>query len=135
MGDVVVQDPEILCERGLFSSASPLYCYSDSKAHAAIEVLSTTLASLLPTMSAFVLYFVRSPIARLGGVVAFTILFSVVFAVIARARRAECFAATTALVLSKILTLQGHPLGLLKAPANRFAAVLVVFVGNVGPPA
>jgi hypothetical protein len=134
MGDVV-QDPEILCERGVFSSTSPLYCYSDSKGHAAIEMLSTTLASLLPTMSAFVLYFVRSPIARLGGVVAFTILFSVVFAVIARARRAECFAATTALVLSNLPTLQGHPLGLLKAPANRFAAVLVVFVGNVGPPA
>lgn len=50
-------------------------------------------------MSAFVLYFIRSPVARLGGVVAFTTLFSVVMAVIARAKRAECFAATTALVL------------------------------------
>jgi hypothetical protein len=53
-------------------------------------------------MSAFILYFIRSSIARLGGVVAFTILFSVVLAVIARATRVECFAATTALVLPKI---------------------------------
>lgn len=97
-------------------------------------MLSTILASLLPTMSAFVLYFIRSPIARLGGVVAFTVLFSVVLAVIARARRAECFAATTALVLPNIPNLLGHP-GLLKAPMYRFAAVMVVFVGNVGPPA
>lgn len=105
----MTQDPEIVCERDFFSTTSPLYSYSDRKAHAAIEVLSTILASLLPTMSAFILYFIRSPLARLGGVVAFTVLFSVVLAVIARAGRAECFAATTALVLPSAPNLWGHP--------------------------
>jgi len=53
-------------------------------------------------MSAFTLYFVRSPIARLGVMFASTVLFSVVLAVIARARRVECFAATTASVLPSL---------------------------------
>jgi len=71
--------------------------------------MSTILASLLPTLSAFALFFIRSPVAQLGGIVAFTVLFSVVLAVIARAGRVECFAGTTA-----------------------FAAVLVVFINNIG---
>jgi hypothetical protein len=47
-------------------------------------------------LSIFVLYFVRSPLARLGSIVAFTGLFSVVLGVIGRASRVESFAATTA---------------------------------------
>jgi hypothetical protein len=47
-------------------------------------------------MSIFVLYFVRTPLARLGSIVAFTVLFSAILAIIARARRIDCFAATTA---------------------------------------
>jgi hypothetical protein len=47
-------------------------------------------------MSIFVLYFVRSPLARLGGIVAFTGLFSAVLGVIGRASRVESFAVTTA---------------------------------------
>jgi hypothetical protein len=52
-------------------------------------------------MSTFLLYFLRSPIARLGGIVASTVFFSVVLAVIARPKRVESFAATTASVLPK----------------------------------
>lgn len=93
----VLQDPEKLREDSSVST-TPLYYYSDNTIHAVIDTLSTILASLMPTVSAFVLYFIRSPVVRLGGIVAFTFLFAVVLAVIARARRVECFAATTASV-------------------------------------
>jgi hypothetical protein len=47
-------------------------------------------------MSIFILYFVHSPLARLGSILAFTALFSAVLGVIGRASRVESFAATTA---------------------------------------
>jgi len=47
-------------------------------------------------MSIFILYFVRSPLARLGSIVAFTGLFSAVLGVIGMASRVESFAATPA---------------------------------------
>jgi len=97
-----------LCEENASSmTLTSLYYYDDSTVRVFVNTLSTILASLLPTVSIFVLYFVHSPLARLGSIVLFTILFSVVLAVIAKARRVDCFAATTA-----------------------FAAVLVVFVGS-----
>lgn len=91
----------------VYGENSSLYYYPDSTVYTTINVLSTIFASLLCTIPIFVLYFVQSPLARLGSILAFTVLFSSVMAVIARAERVQCFAATAA-----------------------FAAVLVVFVGS-----
>ncbi len=77
-----------------------LYYYRDSTVHTTINVLCTVFSSLLSTMTIFILYFIRSPLARLGSIVAFTLLFSAVLSLVARARRVDCFAASTAYVLS-----------------------------------
>jgi len=60
------------------------------------NTISTFLSSLLPTTSIVVLYFVNAPLARLAAVMAFTALFSLTLAIVAKARRADVFAATTA---------------------------------------
>jgi hypothetical protein len=100
-------DPMSLAESGTL--LQPLHYYSESYVSTTINALSTTLSCLLPTISIFVLYFIHSPLWRLGAIVGFTFLFSVVLTLIAKVRRIDCFAATTA-----------------------FAAILVVFV-SVGP--
>ena len=85
----------------------PITHYSDGKLSATVNAISTILSSLLPAMSIFALYFIQRPLARMGAIVAFCLLFSVVLTVMAKAKRFDCFAATTA-----------------------FAAVQVVFVGT-----
>ena len=85
----------------------PVWHYSDSRVATSVNAINTILASLLPTMSIFALYYIRHPLSRMAAIVAFSLLFSVVLTVIAKARRVDCFAATTA-----------------------FAAVQVVFVGT-----
>jgi len=102
-----LKDREKLREDDSSLATTPLYYYPDSTTRAIIDILSTILASLLPTVSAFILYFIHSPIARLSFIIASTVLFSVVLTVIAMTRRIECFASAAA-----------------------YAAVLVVFVGN-----
>jgi len=46
-------------------------------------------------MSILALYFIHSPLARIGAIACFTFLFSAVLILIAKARRIDCFAATT----------------------------------------
>lgn len=60
------------------------------------NTISTFLSSLLPTTSILVLYFVKAPLARLAAVMVFTALFSLTLAIVAKARKADVFAATTA---------------------------------------
>jgi hypothetical protein len=72
------------------------------------NILCTFLASILPSSSIVILYFVESMRTRLLITVAFSTLFSLVMSIVAPGRRYEIFAATTA-----------------------FAAVQVVFVGGV----
>jgi hypothetical protein len=99
-----LRDPISLAEA---SVQIPITHYSDGKLAATVNAISTILSSLLPTMSIFALYFIPHPLGRMGAILAFSLLFSVVLTVIAKARRVDCFAATTA-----------------------FAAVAVVFVGT-----
>jgi len=99
-----LHDPISLAEA---SVQLPIIHYSDSKLAAAVNAISTILSSLLPTMSIFALYFIQSQLARMAAIVAFSLLFSIVLSIIAKAKRIDCFAATTA-----------------------FAAVQVVFVGT-----
>jgi hypothetical protein len=99
-----LRDPISLAEA---SVQIPITHYSDSHLAATVNAISTILSSLLPTLSIFALYFIQHPLARMAAIIAFSLLFSVVLTVIAKARRIDCFAATTA-----------------------FAAVQVVFVGT-----
>lgn len=73
-----------------------LFEYKDSSIHKFIRTISTPLSALLPTLSIFVLYYVRSQPARLGLVLLFTTMFAVVLQLVARARTVEVFAATAA---------------------------------------
>jgi len=86
---------------------APLHYYPDTYVARAVNTLSTVLASLLPTMSAFALFFITDPLTRMGAIVALTFLFSTTLALLTEVRRAENFAASAA-----------------------FAAVQIVFVGN-----
>jgi hypothetical protein len=81
--------------------------YSEGIFVAIGNVTSMALASLIPSVSIFALYFVESMVARLAVITTMSFLFSFIMTVIIRAKRAELFAATTA-----------------------FAAVIVVFVSG-----
>jgi hypothetical protein len=59
-------------------------------------VAGTVLASLMPTIAILALYCVNNTLARLGLILAFSSLFSLALRVLARARKIETFAATTA---------------------------------------
>ena len=100
-------DPMSLAESATL--LQPLHYYPESYISTTVNALSTILSCLLPTMSIFALYFIHNPLWRLGAIVGFTFLFSAVLTLIAKVRRIDCFAATTA-----------------------FAAILVVFV-SAGP--
>ena len=88
----------------------PIYEYSDKAITGIATTCSTTLASMLPALATLVLYFITDPLARIGAVIGFTLLFSVTLSLVTEVKRVECFVGTAA-----------------------FSAVLVVFVSNSGP--
>ena len=92
---------------GTEGEPAPVFYYSERKITTTIDTLSTILSSALPAISAFALFFIEDPLAKMLAIVACTFLFSSVLTLVAKATRAECFGATAA-----------------------FAAVLVVFVSN-----
>jgi hypothetical protein len=63
---------------------------------AVASAISTVLSSLLPTISILALYFLRSPLNRLAFIMIFTAIFSLTLATLAKAKRIDVFAATTA---------------------------------------
>lgn len=73
-----------------------MHRYEDSKLNAFAHFLGTLLASLLPPLSIFVLYFVSSQVDRLCIILAFSALFSFTLALFTRSRGVEIFAATAA---------------------------------------
>ncbi|KAL8983455.1 MAG: hypothetical protein Q9205_002316 [Flavoplaca limonia] len=60
------------------------------------NAISTLLASLLPSISILVLYFLSKPVTKLVAILLFSVLFSVILSAVSTARRIEVFAATTA---------------------------------------
>ena len=70
------------------------------------NLLCMVLSAFIPTLSIFVLYFLRSIIARLAAITVFSLLFSLLMTFVVEGRRSDVWASTTA-----------------------FAAVLVVFIG------
>ncbi|EXJ76438.1 uncharacterized protein A1O5_00946 [Cladophialophora psammophila CBS 110553] len=86
---------------------TPIYYYSGRPILLAVNICSTVLSSMIPALCSLALYFIQREGARMGAIVGFTFLFSVVIALITPAKKIETFVATAA-----------------------FAAVLIVFVGN-----
>jgi hypothetical protein len=84
-----------------------IYSYSDRKTLFVANAVSTVLASMIPSLCTLILFYIRSPIGRMGALVAFTLLFSTTLSLVTNVKRAECFGITAA-----------------------FSAVLVVFVGD-----
>lgn len=69
--------------------------------------VGVTLASVVPSVSVLILYFVKNQIKRLGLLIVFTFIFSASLAAFTSARRIEIFSAVAA-----------------------FSAVMVVFIGT-----
>jgi hypothetical protein len=70
--------------------------YDDAKLTAITDFISVVVATMLPTASIFVLYSVTNMLARLGVIMAFSVVFSATLSVFTRARKIEVFAATAA---------------------------------------
>ena len=87
--------------------STPTFEYSDKAILAMVNIFSASVASLIPSISALGLYFIHSSLDRLGAIVAFTFIFSMLLCSITNVKRSECFGITAA-----------------------FSAVLVVFIGN-----
>ena len=60
------------------------------------RTLNRMLSALLPSLSVLALYLINSPLARLGAIVGFSAVFSLVLTVFTKARPVEVFAATAA---------------------------------------
>jgi hypothetical protein len=81
--------------------------YSESVVTSAVTAIGTILSSLLPAISMLALDWIDAPVSRMCAIVVLTFMFSIVFMLVTKGKRAECFAATAT-----------------------FSAILVVFVGN-----
>ncbi|OCL02415.1 hypothetical protein AOQ84DRAFT_423003 [Glonium stellatum] len=87
-----------------------LYYYPDSTIRHIVSFASVLLAAVLLVGAIASLYFVTSPAAKMGLLAGFTTLFAGSIGLLTNARRVDIYAATAA-----------------------YTAVLVVFIGNVGP--
>lgn len=85
----------------------PVVYYSERTILSVVNVVSTMLASLIPALTSLALFFMDSQLSRMGAIIGFSVLFSLVLMLVTSATRTQCFAITSA-----------------------FTAVLVVFVGN-----
>ncbi|KAJ3946128.1 uncharacterized protein N0V96_004484 [Colletotrichum fioriniae] len=82
--------------------------YNEEKISRFGDIVLATLSAAQPTLAILILYFVQNMVHRIGLVIVLTMVFSVLFALLTRAKKAEIFAATAA-----------------------FAAVEVVYIGSV----
>ncbi len=85
-----------------------IYRYDDNKFAVLGDIICTILSVVIPSLSMFVLYYVRSMLVRLLLILGFSSLLSLVMGLISQGKRYEIFTATTA-----------------------FDAVQVAFVGGV----
>ncbi|KAF4449021.1 hypothetical protein F53441_7671 [Fusarium austroafricanum] len=86
---------------------SGLISYSDSKIVLASNLFAVVVSSALPVLTIFVLNYLKTTTARIGFTVLFTVIFAVILQCFSNAKRIEIFAATAT-----------------------FAAVEVVFIGS-----
>ncbi|KAL8940199.1 MAG: hypothetical protein Q9216_002950 [Gyalolechia sp. 2 TL-2023] len=81
--------------------------YDKEKLSFLTSAISTLLASLLPSISILVLYFLSRPVTKLVVILLFSIFFSLILATVSSARRIEVFAATTALAAVQAVFVSG----------------------------
>ncbi|KAL8978281.1 MAG: hypothetical protein Q9177_006442 [Variospora cf. flavescens] len=70
--------------------------YDQEMLETVANAITTLTASLLPSISIVVLYFLSKPFTRLVAMLLFSVLFSVILSAVSTVRRIEVFAATTA---------------------------------------
>ncbi|KAL4878732.1 hypothetical protein BJY04DRAFT_220799 [Aspergillus karnatakaensis] len=118
--------------------------YDDERIIRATRVTSIITSSVIPASSMLVLYLVNDMILRLAIIIVYNIAFSVVIGLLAKARRVEVFAASTAYVPTTLfiplfwllgwdggtrgVRCKGFANGVMDM--NRFAAVQVAFITN-----
>lgn len=69
---------------------------SDSRARKLVRILAIVASSALPILSIVALYYIRSQIARLGTIVAFSVLCSIILAAMSDSSNLEIIATTAA---------------------------------------
>lgn len=72
------------------------------------NVICMILSALVPSISMFVLCFLKSMVARLSFITAMSFIFSVTMTFIVQGRRVEVFAATTAFAAVQVVFLGGQ---------------------------
>ncbi|KAK7962942.1 uncharacterized protein PG986_003767 [Apiospora aurea] len=73
-----------------------IYEYSDARLAGAARVIATVVASLLPTVSVVIQYFIHDDLVKLYLIVLASAVFALALAVMTNARMVEVFAATSA---------------------------------------
>ncbi|EEU37142.1 uncharacterized protein NECHADRAFT_8348, partial [Fusarium vanettenii 77-13-4] len=77
--------------------------YDDERLQAVSDGITAALASLLPTLMILVLYFVKRMLVRIGLVIVFTTIFSVVMSFYPGAKKGEVFAAVAAFAAVEVV--------------------------------
>ena len=70
--------------------------YEDTRLTAISNAVGVMFASLVPTISVLVLYFIKNMLVRIGLLVVFTAVFAAALAVFTKARKIEIFSAIAA---------------------------------------
>ncbi|KAL6235902.1 hypothetical protein BDW75DRAFT_229947 [Aspergillus navahoensis] len=86
----------------------PVY-YDDEKIIRATRLTSTITSSAIPASSMLVLYLVNNMITRLIIIVVYNIGFSIIMGLLAKARRVEVFAASTAFAAVQVAFITNFP--------------------------
>ncbi|MCJ1266553.1 hypothetical protein MMC22_006438 [Lobaria immixta] len=82
--------------------------FSDEKIRSFVRVLAVVVSSVLPILAIVVLYFIKSPTARLGAIVAFSALCSAALALLSNAKNFEIIAATAAYGAVQVVFVSGN---------------------------
>ena len=72
------------------------------------NVICMVLSALVPSVSIFILCFLRSMIARLSVITVMSFVFSVIMTFVVQGRRVDVFAATTAFAAVQVVFLGGQ---------------------------
>ncbi|KAJ0425118.1 hypothetical protein BJY00DRAFT_202964 [Aspergillus carlsbadensis] len=85
--------------------------YDDEKIIRATRVTSTITSSVIPASSMLVLYLVDHMVWRLAIIVLYNVGFSIILGLLAKARRVEVFAASTAFAAVQVAFITNFPRG------------------------
>lgn len=90
------------------SADGQMISFSDGKIRSFVRVLAIVVSSVLPILAIVVLYFIKSPTAQLGAIVAFSALCSTALALLSNAKNFEIIAATAAYGAVQVVFVSGN---------------------------